>query len=79
MGAEAPADHIIATLISILIAPAFPLVLPLAHRFGKRSLKRGIILTSIVTVVSIAYFSSRSPFDDMHQKRLYVLRMENVR
>ncbi|KAF6747109.1 hypothetical protein DFP72DRAFT_614406 [Ephemerocybe angulata] len=77
-GAEAPADHIIACLIAILVAPALPLVIPLAHRFGKRALGRGIIVTSIVAVAAIAYFSVRAPFDDMHQKRLFVLHMENV-
>lgn len=34
---------------------------------------------SIVTVVMMAVFSMKNPFDDMHQKRLFVLHLENVR
>lgn len=79
MGAEAPADHIIAILVAILGAPAVPLAIPLMHRFGKQALLRGIIAMSILSAVSIAYFSAREPFDAMHQKRLFVLHMENVR
>ncbi|KAJ3539089.1 hypothetical protein NMY22_g4892 [Coprinellus aureogranulatus] len=75
---NAPADHIIACIIAVLVSPGFPSVLPLVHRFGKRALLRGIIATSILTAASIAYFSAREPFDDMHQKRLFIIHMENV-
>ncbi|RXW13262.1 hypothetical protein EST38_g12592, partial [Candolleomyces aberdarensis] len=78
MGAEAPSDHIIAILVAVLGAPAFPLAIPLMHRFGKRALLRGIIVTSVLAAGSIAFFSARDPFDAMHQKRVFVLHMENV-
>ncbi|TFK20267.1 hypothetical protein FA15DRAFT_673638 [Coprinopsis marcescibilis] len=78
MGADVPSDNLIATLIAVLGAPALPLLLPLSHRFGKRALVRGILLMTIVTSVSIAYFATRQPFDEMHQKRLFVIHMENV-
>jgi hypothetical protein len=69
---------LIATIIAVLCAPALPLAVPLAHRFGKRALLRGIIAMTAVTTISIAYFSMREPFDEMHQKRLFVVHMENV-
>ncbi|KAH6874322.1 hypothetical protein BKA70DRAFT_1350465 [Coprinopsis sp. MPI-PUGE-AT-0042] len=78
IGGDAPADNLIATIIAVLCAPAFPLAVPLAHRFGKRALLRGIIVMTVVTTASIAYFSAREPFDEMHQKRLFVVHMENV-
>jgi len=78
MGADAPAEYIIATIVAVLVAPGFPLVIPLTHRFGRRALLRGIIVTSIVTALSIAYFSARVPFDTKHKKRLFVIHMENV-
>ena len=34
---------------------------------------------SMLTGVAMAVFCMRSPFDAMHQKRLYVIHMENVR
>lgn len=68
----------IATIIAVLCAPAFPLAVPLAHRFGRRALLRGIVVMTVVTTISIAYFSAQEPFDEMHQKRLFVVHMENV-
>jgi hypothetical protein len=32
----------------------------------------------VATVIAIAVFAARDPFDAMHQKRVYVLRTENV-
>jgi hypothetical protein len=54
-------------------------VLPSAHRFGRRALRRGVILLSIVTALLMAIFARRLPFDAMHQKRLFILHTENVR
>ena len=67
-----------ATIISGLGAIAFPLVLPFAHKFGHRNLLRGITFLSVIMVVLIAVFASMDPFDAMHQKRLFILHMENV-
>ncbi|KAF8159229.1 hypothetical protein B0H34DRAFT_655155 [Crassisporium funariophilum] len=78
VGADAPADNIIATIIAVLGAQALPLVLPFAHRFGRKALFRGVVLMSIVTVVLMGVFAMREPFDKMHQKRLFVLHLENV-
>ena len=56
-----------------------PLVVPFMNRFSRRVLLRAVILVSMVTGVAMAVFAMRSPFDSMHQKRLFVIHMENVR
>ncbi|KAF9458872.1 hypothetical protein BDZ94DRAFT_1225561 [Collybia nuda] len=78
IGADAPADNIIATIVSVIGAQALPLVLPFSHRFGPRALKRGVVYMSMITAIVIAVFSMRVPFDDMHQKRVFILHLENV-
>lgn len=79
IGAEAPADHIIATIVSTIGAQALPLALPFAHRFGHRVLMRAVLLLGAITALMIVVFSLKAPFDQMHQKRVFVLHMENVR
>ncbi|KIM75670.1 hypothetical protein PILCRDRAFT_669287, partial [Piloderma croceum F 1598] len=54
------------------------LTLPFAHRFGHRVLSRSVVLAILATGIAIGIFSIRSPFDDMHQKRLFVLHHENL-
>ncbi|KAG6901677.1 hypothetical protein C0995_009232 [Termitomyces sp. Mi166 len=78
IGADAPADNLIATIVSSIGALSLPLVIPLAHRFGPRALRRGVVFMSVVTAVLVAVFAMRAPFDDMHQKRLFVLHLENI-
>ncbi|KAF5379478.1 hypothetical protein D9615_006633 [Tricholomella constricta] len=78
IGAEAPADHLIATIVSSIGSLALPLVVPFAHRFGPRALRRGVVYASLVTAVLIAVFAMRAPFDDMHQKRMFILHLENI-
>lgn len=78
MGGQAPADNIVATIISILGAQALPLTLPFSHRFGHRALSKGVLVMSVVMVVLIGIYSAKEPFDDMHQKRLFVIHLENV-
>lgn len=79
MGGDAPADNIIATVVSTIGSLSLPLVLPATHRFGRRALKRGVIFMSVFTAVVMAVFAMKAPFDTMHQKRLFVLYTENVR
>ncbi|RDB27664.1 putative endoplasmic reticulum metallopeptidase 1 [Hypsizygus marmoreus] len=78
IGADAPADNLIATIVSAIGTLALPLAVPFAHRFGPRALKHGVVWTSMITVVVMAVFSMRVPFDDMHQKRVFILHSENV-
>lgn len=79
IGGEAPAEHMIATIVAALGAYNLPLLLPFAHRFGPRVLGRAIVLACVVTVATMAVFSAKEPFDAMHQKRLFVLHHEDVR
>lgn len=78
IGGDAPADNIVATIVAAIGALGLPLLLPFAHRFGRKSLFRGVILMSIITVATTAVFSMKNPFDDMHQKRLFIVHLENV-
>ncbi|KAF8625164.1 hypothetical protein AX15_005531 [Amanita polypyramis BW_CC] len=78
IGADAPADNVIASVISALGFKTVSFALPFAHRFGRRSLRQAIILLSILTVLLIAVFAAREPFDAMHQKRLFVIHSENI-
>ncbi|KAI0924464.1 hypothetical protein AcW2_005343 [Taiwanofungus camphoratus] len=78
IGEEAPAEHIIATIVAGAGAYTLPLLVPFMHRFGPRFLARAILLLSMVTAVAIAVFSMKSPFDPMHQKRMFVIHMENI-
>ncbi|KAF8972707.1 hypothetical protein BDZ97DRAFT_1649998 [Flammula alnicola] len=78
IGAEAPADNIVATIIASLGALSFPLALPFTHRFGRRTLLRGIVLLSMLMTVLIGFFAMMEPFDKMHQKRLFILHLENI-
>ncbi|KAH9926926.1 uncharacterized protein B0H18DRAFT_1084873 [Fomitopsis serialis] len=78
MGEEAPAEHIIASIVAGIGAYMLPLLVPFVHRFGRRTIARATILCTMATAVTIAVFSMRSPFDQMHQKRVFVIHMENI-
>ncbi|KAK7024849.1 peptide hydrolase [Favolaschia claudopus] len=73
-----PADNIVATLVSILGAQAMPLAIPFAHRFGRNSLRQMVIVLSAIALASMAIYARKEVFDEMHQKRLFVLHLENV-
>ncbi|KAI0684198.1 hypothetical protein BC835DRAFT_1523949 [Cytidiella melzeri] len=78
MGEEAPAEHIIATIVAVCGAYALPLAIPFIHRYPRAVLMRSILIFSTLTMISIAVFAMREPFDAMHQKRLFVVHMENI-
>jgi hypothetical protein len=78
IGANAPADQIVAGITSIAACQAFPLVLPFSHRFGARALRRSVAVSAAAAVLAMAVLSTWQPFDEMHQKRLFVLHLENV-
>jgi hypothetical protein len=78
IGASVPADHIIATVIAVIGAYTLPLSLPFAQRYERRVLRRVIAALGIISLVMMAFFSQRNPFDAMHQKRLFVIHSENV-
>ncbi|KAK7456416.1 hypothetical protein VKT23_010664 [Stygiomarasmius scandens] len=78
MGADVPADNLIATIVAAISSLAVPLFLPFVHRFGRSTLVRAIFLFGIASAIPLAIFAVREPFDEMHQKRLFVLRTENI-
>ncbi|EMD39116.1 hypothetical protein CERSUDRAFT_104381 [Gelatoporia subvermispora B] len=78
MGKDAPAEHIIATIVAFCGAYTLPLVLPFVHRYSRALLIRSVLLVTLLTAAVMLYFSLKSPFDTMHPKRLYVLHVENT-
>ncbi|KAM5532207.1 hypothetical protein V8D89_014107 [Ganoderma adspersum] len=78
VGEEAPSEFIIATIVGVTCSYILPLTVPFVQRFSRRILIRLVIFTSMMTGVAMAVFCMRSPFDAMHQKRLYVIHMENI-
>jgi hypothetical protein len=78
VGADSPSENIIATIVASLGSLSLPLLLPFSHRFGRRALFRGVLSMSIVTVILMGVFAMKPPFDAMHQRRLFVLHLENV-
>ena len=86
MGGDAPADNVIAVIVGVLTAYASVLVLPFVYRFDESAgparstgfLSRARLFAGLATVVSVAYFAARSPFDATHQKRVFMIHMENV-
>ncbi|TDL26482.1 hypothetical protein BD410DRAFT_741807 [Rickenella mellea] len=78
MGADAPAEFIIASMVALISSYTFALVIPFCHRFGKRFLHRALGFSFLATVLSVAIFSLRTPYDFMHPKRLYIIHSENI-
>ncbi|TBU47465.1 hypothetical protein BD309DRAFT_855887 [Dichomitus squalens] len=78
IGEEAPAEFVIATIVSITGSFILPLTVPFVHRFSRRTLIRLAIFTSMATGLAMAIFSMRAPFDPMHQRRLFIIHMENI-
>ncbi|KAI0057402.1 hypothetical protein BV25DRAFT_1812524 [Artomyces pyxidatus] len=78
VGKEAPAEHIIASLVVFTGAYALPLAVPFAHRYGPRMLLPAVILLQAITLATVGIFSLREPFDPLHQRRLFVLSSDNI-
>ncbi|KAF7968545.1 hypothetical protein HWV62_30167 [Athelia sp. TMB] len=78
IGVEAPAEHMIATIVAAVGSFNLPLLLPFTHRFGPRTLRRAILVSLVATAATMTVFAMREPFDEMHQKRLYVLHQEDL-
>ncbi|GAA5923073.1 uncharacterized protein JCM15063_003520 [Sporobolomyces koalae] len=80
LGADAPVDFIIATLTSAVGFLIVPMFLPFVHRFGASVTARLLVLLTLVTFVSLSFFtrSNWSPYDKQHPKRIFVLHMENT-
>ncbi|KAF7370093.1 Peptide hydrolase [Mycena sanguinolenta] len=75
---DIPADNVVATIIAFLGSQALPLAIPFAHRFGRQSLRKLVVVLSAVTLMNMAFYAGKPVFDEMHQKRLFILHLENV-
>ncbi len=99
MSAEAPADHLIATIVTVIGTLMLPLLAPFTVRFlhvtpgpetdgepqgkvdiesGRRGLKGGIVRCSIACLAMMAVYAKNQVYDEMHMRRVFVLRTENV-
>ncbi|BGP12418.1 hypothetical protein JCM10213v2_000334 [Rhodosporidiobolus nylandii] len=80
LGAEAPVDHIIASLVSGVGYLTIPMLLPFVHRYGASFTARILLLLTLVTAGTMGWFSRPAwgPYDAAHPKRLLCLFMENT-
>jgi hypothetical protein len=65
-------------MVAFLGAYAFPNVVAFVHRFSRRVLVRSVLALSVLSGVVMFVFTQREVFDEMHQKRLFFIHMENV-
>ncbi|KAH8111785.1 hypothetical protein DFH11DRAFT_1842399 [Phellopilus nigrolimitatus] len=78
MGADSPADHIIASIVAVSGSYLFPLALPFVQRFGPQFLSRAAKVSALATGAAVLVFALRAPFDAMHPKRVFVIYNENI-
>ncbi|BGP28517.1 hypothetical protein JCM10296v2_000252 [Rhodotorula toruloides] len=80
LGADAPVDFIIATLVGAVGYAAVPMFLPFCHRWGASFTARLAVFFTLATAFSLGWFSrpSWSAYDAQHPKRLLILHMENT-
>ena len=65
-------------MVALIGAYSFPNVVAFVHRFNRRTLVRSVLFLSALTAVTMLVFKQREVFDEMHQKRLFVIHMENA-
>jgi len=65
-------------MTALVGAYTIPNVVAFAHRFNRRTLVRSVLCSSVLSAVAVLVFKQREAFDEMHQKRLFVIHMENV-
>ncbi|KAH9021484.1 hypothetical protein EDB84DRAFT_1512163 [Lactarius hengduanensis] len=78
IGADAQAEHVIASIAAVMLSITVPLVTPFSHRFSENVRMNAVTVLNIVTVVAVAIFALRSPFDDTHQRRVFLLGSDNI-
>ncbi|GAA5972745.1 hypothetical protein JCM11641_003001 [Rhodosporidiobolus odoratus] len=80
LGADAPVDHIIASLVGGVGFLTIPMLLPFLHRYGSSFTARFSLLLTFLTAFSLGTFTRPSwgPYDAAHPKRLLCLFMENA-
>ncbi|KIO07538.1 hypothetical protein M404DRAFT_997720 [Pisolithus tinctorius Marx 270] len=77
-GKDAPAEFIIASIVSILGVFSVSFTPALAHRFGPRFLWQMLWLSIVSLGLVMAFFYVQDPFDRMHQRRLFVVHKDNM-
>lgn len=78
IGGDAPGEFIIASIVTVLGAVMISFSVPFAHRFGSATLRHALILAIVALGVVMAFFYNQASFDEKHQKRLFVIHMEDV-
>lgn len=79
IGADAQAEHVIASIAAVMLSITMPLFTPFSRRFSENVRMNALILLNILTVVAVAVFALRSPFNETHQRRVFLLGSDNVR
>jgi len=77
-GSDAPAEHIIASIVTVILTLTVPLATPFVHRFPRSVRVNAATILSITTFAVAMVFAVRSPFDEQHQRRLFVLSSDNI-
>lgn len=77
-GEDAPADHIIATIVGMMTILSVPVLLPLSHRYGAGARRAALRVLLALSVVSIAIFAMLKPFNALHPQRLFVHLTQNL-
>ncbi|KAH7098555.1 hypothetical protein BKA62DRAFT_712707 [Auriculariales sp. MPI-PUGE-AT-0066] len=72
MGPDAPAEHIIASIVALFGAYSLPMIFPLARRIGRKALGKAIIGLWAVAVLSVGFLPPQ------HPRRVFITHMENV-
>jgi len=80
IGADAPADVIVASLVVGIGYLSVPMVLPFCHRFGPKAASRLAIGLTFVSAFTLGWFTRPSApiYDHAHPQRLLLLHLENV-
>lgn len=76
---EAPAEFIIASITAFIGYYTCSLVIPFAHRFGRKITLMTVVLFTALSITTMGMMSMKSPFDAMHPRRMFVIQSENVR
>ncbi|KAG8991503.1 hypothetical protein FRB90_001316 [Tulasnella sp. 427] len=80
MGEVAPVEHIIAIMTALLgFLIAATTVLPFSHRVRRSVLLMVVLIVSLFSGITMLIYAYGShPFDAMHQKRVFVLHVEDI-
>ncbi|KIY68442.1 hypothetical protein CYLTODRAFT_453504 [Cylindrobasidium torrendii FP15055 ss-10] len=94
ISAEAPADNLIATIITVVGVILIPLAVPFAVRFlqapaplkgqpvvafkKNEIVKSGIVRAVMLCAAVMALFAQFDVYDEQHMRRVFVLRTENI-